>query len=30
MSDVTELLRRIESGQLAAVDQLMPLVYEDL
>lgn len=30
MSDVTEILSRIESGDPAAAEQLLPLVYEEL
>ncbi len=30
MSDVTRILERIESGDPAAADQLLPLVYEEL
>lgn len=30
MSDVTQILRRIEQGDAAAADQLLPLVYDEL
>ncbi len=30
MSDVTQLLQAIDTGELKAVDQLLPLVYEEL
>jgi RNA polymerase sigma factor (TIGR02999 family) len=30
MSDVTQVLRRIEEGDAAAAEQLLPLVYEEL
>ena len=30
MSDVTRILSRIESGDPSAVEQLMPLVYDEL
>ncbi len=30
MSDVTRILSRIESGDLSAADQLLPLVYDEL
>jgi RNA polymerase sigma factor (TIGR02999 family) len=30
MSDVTQILSRIESGDLSAAEQLLPLVYEEL
>lgn len=30
MSDVTRILNQIESGDLSAADQLLPLVYEEL
>ena len=30
MSDVTRILSQIESGDPAAADQLLPLVYEEL
>jgi RNA polymerase sigma factor (TIGR02999 family) len=30
MSDVTEILRQIETGNLAATEQLLPLVYDEL
>lgn len=30
MSDVTRLLDRLQAGDTAAAEQLLPLVYEDL
>ena len=30
MPDVTEILRRIESGDRAATDELLPVVYDEL
>ena len=30
MSDVTQILRQIESGDPSAADQLLPLVYDEL